>query len=305
MGGQQLPVTVGVDGGPATAAAIRWGLAESRTRRVPLRLVHVYGRPALVDGWDPPGSYAPYARTAAAGEILADALVSASGRTGDLRVSGATVEGERVPALLAESARADLMVVGTRGLGRLTGAVLGSVSSALAAAAYCPVIVVRGRAGYPEGHVVVGIDGGEETDRVLEFAFDHASRYGLPLRPVWCRRPPPGRLRAPDPGGDSRDRATTAMLDAVASWQDKYPDVPVERVIRRSHAVDGLLEEGLQASLVVVGARGDHAHPGFLLGSVSQGVLHHATSPVAVVRTERLLVNSHSHGHANSHGHRA
>jgi nucleotide-binding universal stress UspA family protein len=285
MGGQ-LPVTVAVDGGPATTAAIRCGVAEARTRRAPLRLVHVYGRPATVGGWDVPAAYGPYALTAAAGEVLAEALASASGRTGDLSVSGATIEGERVPTLLTESARADLMVVGTRGLGRLTGAVLGSVSSALAAAAYCPVIVVRGRAGYPEGHVVVGIDGGEESDRVLEFAFDHASRYGLPLRAVWCRRLPPGRLRAPVPTGDSRDRAATAMLDVVASWQDKYPDVPVERIIRCSHAVDGLLEEGLQASLIVVGARGDHRVPGFLLGSVSQGVLHHATSPVAVVRPD-------------------
>lgn len=284
MGGQQRPVTVGVDGGPATAAAIRWGLAEARTRRAPLRLVHVYGRPAAMDGWDVSVAYGPYALAAAAGEILADALARTAGRAEDLSVSGATIEGERVPTLLMESARADLMVVGTRGLGRLTGAVLGSVSSAVAAAACCPVIVVRGRAGYPEGHVVVGIDGGEESDRVLEYAFDHASRYGLPLRAVWCRRPPPGRLREPGPAGDCRDRATTAMLDAVASWQDKYPDLPVERVIRPSHAVDGLLEEGLQASLIVVGARGGLGHPGFLLGSVSQGVLHHATSPVAVVR---------------------
>jgi nucleotide-binding universal stress UspA family protein len=284
MGGQQRPVTVGVDGGPATAAAIRWGLAEARTRRAVLRLVHVYGEPAATGGWDVPMSYGPYALSAVAGEILAEALAWTAGRADDLSVSGATIEGRRVPTLLLESARADLLVVGTRGFGRLTGAVLGSVSSAIAAAAYCPVIVVRGRAGYPEGHVVVGVDGGEESDHVLEFAFDHASRYGLPLRAVWCRRPLPGRLREPVPAGDSRDRATTAMFDAVASWQDKYPDVPVERIVRSSHAVDGLLEESLQASLVVVGARGGRGHPGPLLGSVSQGVLHHATSPVAVVR---------------------
>ena len=287
MGGEQRPVAVGVDGAEAGARAIAWALADARTRRAPVRLVHVCQVP-VADGWSQPLDYEPSSLTAAAAAVLDEALADVRGRVSDMSVTGVTAEGDRVRVLVAESEHAEVLVVGARGLGRLTGAVLGSVSSAVAGRAACPVVVVRGMDGYPEGHVVVGVDGGEEADAVLEFAFDHASRHQLPLRAVLCRRPAAAGLleRArpePQAGGD-RARATAAMSEAMAGWQDKYPDVPVERQVIDGHPVEVLLEASLRAHLLVVGARGPHALPGTLLGSVSQGVLHHATAPVAVVR---------------------
>ena len=52
------------------------------------------------------------------------------------------------------------------------------------------------------------------------------------------------------------------------------------------HPGAGLVAEGHGAHLLVVGTHGGHALTGTLLGSTSQAVLHHATCPVAVVRTE-------------------
>jgi nucleotide-binding universal stress UspA family protein len=52
-------------------------------------------------------------------------------------------EGNAAEVLIAESAAADLLVVGTRGHGGFAGLVLGSVSQHVAAYAQCPVTVVR------------------------------------------------------------------------------------------------------------------------------------------------------------------
>ena len=73
------------------------------------------------------------------------------------------------------------------------------------------------------------------------------------------------------------------MSEALAGWSQKYPDVEVHHAVIRDHPVPGLIAESLNQELLVVGTRGRHALAGTLLGSVSQGVLHHADLPVAVI----------------------
>jgi nucleotide-binding universal stress UspA family protein len=74
------------------------------------------------------------------------------------------------------------------------------------------------------------------------------------------------------------------LAESVAGWSEKYPDVHVERKVVRRHPVVALVEESASASLVVVGCRGQGTLRSMALGSVSHGVLHHASGPVAVVR---------------------
>jgi nucleotide-binding universal stress UspA family protein len=69
----------------------------------------------------------------------------------------------------------------------------------------------------------------------------------------------------------------------MAGWQDKYPDVAATSAVLDAHPVGGLVEASLSEYLLVVSKRGRGARAGTVLGSVSQGVLHHATCPVAVV----------------------
>jgi nucleotide-binding universal stress UspA family protein len=57
----------------------------------------------------------------------------------------------------------------------------------------------------------------------------------------------------------------------------------VQAAVIREHPVAGLVDASTAQHLLVVGSRGRHALTGTLLGSVSQGVLHHATCPVAVI----------------------
>jgi hypothetical protein len=92
-----------------------------------------------------------------------------------------------------EAHRAQLLVLGSRGLGGLSGLLLGSVAVGLAARAACPVVVVRGeeRGGAGPGPVVVGVDRSSNSEGAIAFAYEAAAARGVP-------QPLPGRRRRPD-----------------------------------------------------------------------------------------------------------
>ncbi len=76
------------------------------------------------------------------------------------------------------------------------------------------------------------------------------------------------------------------LAEMLAGWQEKYPDVRVQRAVLDDHPVRGLVAESHGQSLLVVGARSRRSRLAPLLGSVSQGILHHARCPVAVLHAE-------------------
>jgi nucleotide-binding universal stress UspA family protein len=199
-------------------------------------------------------------------------------------------------ALVDASADAELVVVGHRGLGGFTGLLLGSVGARLTAHAACPVVVVRGGghdrrsgAGRAGGPVVVGVDGSGLSDAALAFAFGHASLHGLDLVAVHAYALP--ALTAPsdawlvqsDVTGwhDDHVRFLTGVL---VGYQEKYPDVPVREKVVPGRAAELLGFESAGATLTVIGSRGRGGVAGLVLGSTSQGLLHRAAGPVAVVR---------------------
>jgi nucleotide-binding universal stress UspA family protein len=88
------------------------------------------------------------------------------------------------PILDAESRRAQLLVLGHRGLGGVIGLLLGSVTVALAACAACPVVVVRGARpldASPPLPVVVGVDSTPNSEAAIAFAFGAADARRAPL----------------------------------------------------------------------------------------------------------------------------
>ncbi|WP_410674965.1 universal stress protein [Amycolatopsis sp. cmx-4-68] len=87
-------------------------------------------------------------------------------------------------------------------------------------------------------------------------------------------------------GEGLQDAGRRLLAQRLAGWQEKYPEVRVERRVEHDRPRDRLLDLSREAQLVVVGSRGRGGFAGLVLGSTSQALLHHAGCPVMVVRTE-------------------
>lgn len=285
------PVVVGVNDSPEIDAAMKWASGEATARKTELEVIGAY---SWAPSYLPVLGYAPHPdpnpgntrRTAE--QFVATATNRVRGLQGggsDVGVRGDAVEGRPVSVLVEASERAAVIVVGSRHLSALGSAVLGSVGGGVSARAACPVVVVRGPAGDPDerAQVIIGIDPADPADAVLQFAFEHASRHEVDLEAVLCWHPDllaamSWRAEPPPP-----DQAETWLSETLARWRKRFPDVTVHSGVIRDHPVAGLVAASVAQSLLVVGRRTRHALLGTLLGSVSQGVLHHATCPVAVI----------------------
>lgn len=194
--------------------------------------------------------------------------------------------GTVVERLSAESERADLLVVGSRGVGGFAGLALGSVGLGLAGRTTAPLVVVRAIRDEPYDEVAVGFDGSAPSEAAVGFAIEQARLRGARVRVVRAWQPPALTWRGPRPDEILAAEAE-ALRRRVDSWRAEHPDVPLAGSLVRRHPITTLAGASRAADLVVVGSRGRGEVKGALLGSVSHGVLHRARCPVAVVRTER------------------
>jgi nucleotide-binding universal stress UspA family protein len=282
------PVVVGIDVMNNNGPVLKWAVREADARHLALRVVHAYG-PVVANPWAP----ATYERNEievlrrASEDVVAKTLGQVRILSPDLSAIGAAVEGDARQVLIAESATAPITVLGSRHLASMGATLLGSVGCGVSAGARGPIVVVRGPSGDPEegAGVVVGIDGSEPAEDVLEFAFNFASTHAAPLRAVMCWRPDPLAAIRWRPEQPVPPRAELWLAETIAGWQEKFPDVEVHSAVIRDHPVSGLVAESMAQRLLVVGNRGRHPLADTLLGSIAQGVLHHATCPVAVIPT--------------------
>lgn len=289
MASNDLPILVGVDGSEQSLAAVDLAVREARLRGRPLRVVHafVWRELGVYVGPSPEGP--PDGGLAAdADRLLARALARARASAGgDLAVTGEVIDGPVVPVLLDEAHRAELVVLGNRGLGGFTGLLVGSVAVQIAAHAPGPVLVARGTL-RQDGPVVVGVDP-DASQLAVEFGFEEAAARGAELVAihVWSGRlPPEDETELPliyDATDVQRNQAHR-VAEFIAGARERYPGVTVRPLVRPGRAARVLVEASETAQLVVVGARGRGGFTGLLLGSVSQEVLHHANCPVAIVR---------------------
>jgi nucleotide-binding universal stress UspA family protein len=266
--------------------ALDWAAREAQARNAELHVVRCYFSLSGIVPWETSDDQVVVGDLRdAAMKRLRDAVAHVKQSRPQVRVTGEVVAGDPADFLVEQSRNADVTVLGSRHIGRLGATVLGSVSVAVAARASGPVVVVEGPPGDPAEHpaVVVGVDGSAASEEALGFAFDYAARHGRALRAVFCWRPDLAAEMKWRPEQPPPERAERWLAEAVAGWREMYPDVVVHRAVIRAHPVEGLVAEALAQELLVVGAHARHPRVAEVLGSVSLGVLHHATCPVAVV----------------------
>jgi nucleotide-binding universal stress UspA family protein len=284
----QRRIVVGVDGSPEALGAVRWAAAEAVRRGAALRLVtsvEWLDRPAI--GLPAPEHSVADKLFELAGKSLGDAVAAANEVAPEVHVDRETVVGFPIAVLTAESRNAGLLVVGGIGHGRIASLVAGSVAVGVATHASCPVVVVRGEEHGHTAPVVVGVDPSHIGEAAIAFAFEAASARGVSLVAVHTWGFPPGDARTAPMWGELIDDAERELAESVAGWTEKYPDVPVRRIVSHSTAARRLVELSEEAQLVVVGSRGHGELVGLVLGSVSNAVVHRAACPVAVVRPAR------------------
>jgi nucleotide-binding universal stress UspA family protein len=287
------PVVVGVDGSESAARAVTWAARYAAAGRAPLHLLHAC---AVVPAYGPEAALPQSFHDAMhqqGREWLEHAAELARRAVPDVVVSTRLSSGFAVAALLEESRNAQSLVLGSRGLGGFTGLLLGSVAVTLTAHGHCPVVVVRGEHTEPDpsgrAPVVVGVDGSPSGEGAIRFAFDAASRWGVPLVALhtWSDLTVDDLFAVDQPQVDWNALETEEhklLAQRLAGWQEKYPEVEVHRSVIMSRPAHSLIEQGRHARLIVVGSRGRGGLRGMLLGSTSQALLRHSPCPVAVVR---------------------
>jgi nucleotide-binding universal stress UspA family protein len=138
-------ILVGTDGSETAKLATRWAAQEAKLRGAKLKLVSAWEIPANVLGYGFATISEDLVKDLVKGaeDNLAAALEEVRTAVGELDVETAAVEGQAARVLLDASREADLLVVGSRGLGGFRELLLGSVSQQCAHYSTCPVVIVR------------------------------------------------------------------------------------------------------------------------------------------------------------------
>lgn len=286
---RELGILVGVDGSPESHAALRFAAQEAALRRRPVTLMHVVS-PVVVT-WPIESVVTDFYQWQEdnAADVLRrsqETLRSVDDAELDVRIA---LRHDGIVTELANASRdADMMVVGSRGLGPVGGVALGSVSRSMLHHAECPVVVVKEgavRGTDRELPVLVGVDGSPASEAATAFAFEEASRRGVDLIALHAWSDVAVFPILGMNWHEREDEGHEILGERLAGWQESYPDVRVIRRVFCDKAARWLIDEGKQAQLVVVGSRGRGGIPAMLLGSVSSAVAECATTPVAVVRS--------------------
>ncbi|HEU4701071.1 MAG TPA: universal stress protein [Conexibacter sp.] len=288
-------LVVGYDGSDAAGAASAFALWLAGKTGAEARLVHV----------SPDLAHAAHASQVASAEALIaaaerrlDADMEWRRRLDDLAsyaAEGAAVECEVVrgsPAgALVDEARsrgADLLLVGSTGVGALRAAFLGSVSSQVVEHAPCPVLVFREGQPASPAHVqaiVVGVDGSPSSQEALAWARTLAPPLGARLVLVSAYA---SGVALDLPLGGAREDLRDHAVGLLRAARERAG----EQVAAVEEAVEGGAREQLAAAcerhgpaLLAVGSRGLGGFAGLLLGSTSRWLLNHAPCPVLVARS--------------------
>ncbi|MEX2556105.1 MAG: universal stress protein [Actinomycetota bacterium] len=133
-------VVAAVDGSDTANRALRWALEAARVRGATLEVVHAWLPPYIGGLATTPSESRPYEH--ASRQVIDAALAAVDADTFDVPIRPISIERSPAGAILDAAEGADLVVMGSRGLGVFKGVLIGSVATQVTNHATCPVVVV-------------------------------------------------------------------------------------------------------------------------------------------------------------------
>ena len=265
------PVVVGIDGSAAATNAAVWAVAEAVHRNATLRLVYVALGDAASERTDE--SAGLEREFGIASLRAASAAVAATGQR--VKVETATVYGDSSAVLIEQSRSADLVCIGSTGVGAMAGRVLGSTVLDVAEHALCSVAVIRTPHAEPMAGpdwIVVSIDESTDDADVVGFAMSQASLRQAPVMAV---------------GAWSAEVGETPydVLDRhVEGWRIRYPGVRICAVTDRGTVARFLAEDAVDSVQLAVIRSSDVRQVAHILGPHHPSFIAHGYCSVAIVR---------------------
>jgi nucleotide-binding universal stress UspA family protein len=184
---------------------------------------------------------------------------------------------------MAEEQKADLIVMGARGLGPVKERLLGSVSHRILTLAPCATLIVNGPV-KPVKQILLPLEGPSDAEAAVRFLrlkpFHEAVELTLMTVLPWTE--------PPWPSGAAAEAAATEMLEK----QTEYIESMAERLRAIGYQAHGVAVVGtpatmilqqaatLRSNLILMGTKGRQGITRFVLGSVSHAVLHKTPCPV-------------------------
>ena len=201
---------------------------------------------------------------------------------------------------LAEELGAGLVVLGSNGRGRISRALMGSVSTSVLRHAHCSVLIARGydpssEHARPPGKILVAIDGSEEAYAAARVAGEIAKTTSSEAHLVYAMQEERYRPHLGPEMWEGWQEGFEHAKRSARSWVEEQAE-PIRSegvktaqshlLLGRPDAATVWLAEEIGAGLVVLGSRGLGGMKRILTGSVSDSVARHAHCPVMVVRKE-------------------
>jgi len=262
------PIITGIDGSQAAIAAALWGVEEAISRGVALRLVSVIKltHPSTDD----------YARDLAHAEkALSEAQFAIEARRMPVNIGTDILRGPAGPVLVEASRDAEMICVGSVGIGRYSRSILGSAATELAEKAHCPVAVLRTESEQPTPGIewiVVRMTGAADNDAVVEYAAWEAKLRRAPMLVLGGR---------PE---DLAEHADGEFERRVRDWRQRHPDVRVYPISTQD-GIAGFLKANDERVQLAVISGAEAGQLGQLVGPYGHPLFRHPECSVLVVRS--------------------
>ena len=282
-------IVVGVDGSAVADRALHWAVDEAALRGDDIELV--LGYPLRVHR--APSTTSSQKTAEQAMDTIANRNSAALQRVRWKTTVVPLLATPVADAVLSAAEAADLIVVGSRGIGGFRELLLGSTSHRVATHAEVPVVIARGdKPSYADAYreIVVGIDGSRAAVRALRWAVAEAALRGIGVTALHGWSAPDAVLLS--------GMATAEQIDAEQARAEEHADAVLRRTMEEVSVPDGttmspllvaarpaeaILHNTDSDQLIVVGTRGFGGVRRAIVGSTAHQVMHYAPGPVVVV----------------------